>query len=235
MNLQPLFTVIEGIDGSGKGTVIEYMGNWVKKQGMKLFDLPSYEKTHHKKPDPSELEGFHSLFSAEPTFCGIGEKIRTKSITTDNHSSPQEIAEAFAKDRDELYKKIIIPQRKKMLIIQDRSFVSSLVYQPAYSKKSDFEQICRLNSVALSCMPDYVVILKVNPASVMERLQNREKKDNAIFENLSFQTQIQKRYEEKSLQKFLEERGSKVIFLDANGTQKETENEVEKKVIPLLF
>ena len=72
------------------------------------------------------------------------------------------------------------------------------------------------NRLALKNAPDILIIIKVEPSVVIDRLQKRGKKDHAIFENLVFQRRVEERYESGWLKKLFENFKTKVIYLDTN-------------------
>jgi len=214
------FVIVDGLDGSGKGVVVDALKEYSEKQGKKIFDLREYCKENHRFPEPEELNGYDVIVSAEPTYCFVGEAIR-KEIVRENSNiySALTTAHAFALDREILYKKIIIPCLKQgKTIFQERGVITSLVYQPVQMERLSLHDIINLpgNKLAIHNAPHLLIITKVSPDVVMQRLSKREKKDTAIFEKLHFQRKIESRYESEWLKKLFEDFRSKVIYLDTN-------------------
>jgi len=223
---QGLFIMLEGIDGAGKGII----GKELLKQfpANNIFDLDQYFETHQDYPTAEIWENFPVISSSEPTYGTVGKYIREELTNKDKSYSSAALAQAYALDRQVLYEKVILPALEKgKIIIQSRGFVSSIVYQNlgANNNGLPLEEILKLpgNQLALQRTPDYVIIPKLNDAKqAFERLLGREKQDNSIFEKLDFLTKAQLKYQGDELREFLENHGSKVIYLDTSGTLEET-------------
>ena len=120
-------------------------------------------------------------------------------------------------------------------IFQERGVISSIVYQPLMGDKGiDLNFVLNLegNKFCLEHAPDLLVIMVVKPEVVIERLKDREKKDDAMFEKLEFQKKIEKVYESEWLKQEFESRGSKVVYLDSNPPK--TVEDTKKKIIELF-
>ena len=182
------FVMVDGLDGSGKGVVVDALKDWAVKGGLEVLDLREYWKDADGFPN---IENYDVIISAEPTYTGWGRKIREQLIRKGSTASPEEIAEAYSKDRMELYQKIIIPAlNQDKFVFQERGVVTSLVYQPLQGLDLDFVMNLEGNTFCLDQPPDLLILTIVDPEVVMDRLDKRVKKDNAIFENLKFQKQI---------------------------------------------
>jgi dTMP kinase len=224
------FIMIEGLDGSGKGVAADSLKEYFKDK--KIIDLREYWKENEGFPDISEYD---IIISAEPTFTGIGKHIREKLIKNGTTHSSKEIAEAYSNDRLELYKKIIIPALEQgKIIIQERGVITSLAYQPMMGESYTLEEIKQLegNKFCLEHSPNLLVITTVKPEVVIERLNSREKRDDAIFEKIEFQKKVEKIYESDWLKKIFEDKGSKVVYLDTNPPK--TVEDTKKKIIELF-
>jgi len=225
------FIMVDGLDGSGKGVVVDALKEWSLKKGLKVIDLREWWKSSQGYPD---ISLYDVVISAEPTFTGWGKKIREHLIKNGTTSSSFDIAEAYSKDRKELYEKVIIPAKKAgKYIFQERGVVTSLVYQPTMPGLN-LELVMNLegNRFCLEHPPDILVITVVEPEVVMERLKIREKKDEAIFERLEFQKKVKNIYTSRWLKRTFEEKGTKVIYLDTNppSTVEDTKNKAVKVI-----
>lgn len=224
--------IIDGLDGIGKGVVERAIAELLSDKG-KIFDLVSYWKENNQHPPYSMLRDYDILLSAEPTYTGIGKKIREELIVKGSTATPLETAQAYSDDRLILYNKIIIPALKDGKdIIQSRSVSTSLVYQRVQSDESitlnslmnDFEG----NKFALENAPDLLIIPTIlNVAEVIKRLGGRKdfKDDNCRFENLEFQLKIKPHYESDELREIFESRGTIVKYLDAGISIEETKEQ----------
>ena len=77
----------------------------------------------------------------------------------------------------------------------------------------------RLYDVHLICLdnaPEFLIIAKVNAKTAMQRITERNKKDNCEFEKLNFQKLLQEKYEGEHLRKLFEVKGTKVFYIDTN-------------------
>jgi thymidylate kinase len=224
------FIMVDGLDGSGKGVVVDALKEWAVQRKLNVIDLREYWKSKEGFPD---IINYDVIVSAEPTFTGWGKKLREELIKKGSKASKEEIAEAYSKDRKDLYKSIIIPALKQnKFIFQERGIISSLVYQPVHG--IPVEDILNLegNKFCLEYPPHLLIITVVNPEVVMERLENREKKDNSMFEKLEFQKKIKSVYESEWLKQIFEKIGTKVVYLDTNPPS--TPEDTKKKAIEIL-
>jgi len=214
------FLMVDGLDGAGKGVVIDALKEYFESKNLKILDLREYWKENNVIPEVEEISEYDVICSAEPTFSMVGKVLR-EEIIRDNHRkySGLSTAHAFALDREVLYRKLLIPARKLgKIIVQERGVVTSIVYQPIQLERLNLKDVINLpgNRLALKNAPDLLIITKVEPQVVMNRLANRGKKDHAIFENLLFQRKVEMRYESDWLRKLFENYKSKVVYLDTN-------------------
>lgn len=213
--------MLDAIDGGGKGTVIEAWKDYITSQGNPLFDLKNYWQQNNKYPAIEEFRSYDFIFTAEPTYVGIGQTIREELIRTGTIYPPEAIAQAYSLDRLVLYEKIILPcLAQDKFIIQDRGFSTSLAYQNAQNKKLTFEKLLSLpgNSLALKNRPDYLILLTTEPEEAMRRLDARgDKKDNVVFENLDFQKKTAATFMSPGYQEIFTQAGTKIIYLSTMG------------------
>lgn len=132
-------------------------------------------------------------------------------------------AQLYAIDRMTLDKRITLPALNSgKIVVKSRSVVSSLVYQPIQAEergeKLTLNDVLSLegNQFAIQNSPNILVIGTIkNPAELIKRLEEREKKDDAIFENINFQLKIKPHYESEWLRDLFEKEGTRVEYLDA--------------------
>lgn len=137
------YVAIEGIDGSGKTTLSGLICNEVKKSG-KECDIV-------KEPYYEEIK---SLLHKIPSMHPVAE------------------AYLFAADRLIMHSEKLVhllKDQKKRLILGDRSYLASIVYQS--TRGAPFEIIMSLNSFAVQ--PDLVILLDVEPSIAWERLMKK--------------------------------------------------------------
>ncbi len=76
-NFSGKFVMFDGLDGIGKGVAIKAVVDYLKSQGLKVFDLHDYWSENHDHPDfEKDNMDFDVLVSSEPTYAGVGITIR---------------------------------------------------------------------------------------------------------------------------------------------------------------
>jgi thymidylate kinase len=215
-----MFIIVDSIDGGGKSTIIDTWKETLTKQGNAVFDLKKYMQETGRYPELSELKGYDFIFSAEPTYIGVGAVIRQELIKNGTAYPVEAVAEAYSLDRLILYTKIHIPLLKDgKCIIQDRSISTSLAYQSLADPKFTMKKISALpgNKLALKYRPDYLILVKTSAEEAARRLNLRTgKKDDVIFENLPFLKKSAKQFSSTELKSIFTKRGTKVVGLNGN-------------------
>ncbi|MFQ3275637.1 MAG: dTMP kinase [Candidatus Nanohaloarchaea archaeon] len=153
----------------------------------------------------------------EPTDMSIGRKV--DEMISSNDNSPETVALGFAADRMVHLEERVIPWLEEgKTVISDRYAHSSLVYQPIMG--ADRGWVEELNKEALK--PDLTVILDISAEVGMSRVEERGH-DGNIFEEMSFQQKVVKRYRE------LKDREN-VAVVDAAGSKDEVFRSVKTAV-----
>lgn len=170
MEKNPFFIVIEGIDGSGKGTQAKKLHSDIKN-GM----------------FPSLLERPIKL-TMEPTDGMIGKLIR-EYLRDEKIVTKEQRALLFAADRlDNLYKTIIPVLNKGGVVISERYVYSTLAYQS--SEDIDIDWLCKINQLAIP--PDLTILLDVDSFESISRFssddgtEKRKYDKQEYFEKQSF-------------------------------------------------
>ncbi|MBI2143818.1 thymidylate kinase [Candidatus Woesearchaeota archaeon] len=233
--LKNRFVMVDGLDGSGKGTIVDALQKWAELKGMKVLDLRSYCREKNTFPEPEEALQYDAVVSAEPTFCYVGKAIREELVRAlDRRYSAITLAQAFALDREMLYKRVLIPAIKAgKYVFQERGLSSSLVYQPV-QEHIQLSELIKLpgNRTALQFAPNLFIIATVRPETVIKRLGTREKKDYSIFDNLSFQRNVDSRFRSDWLRQLFEQHGSKVVYL--NTDEPKTAEDTQKEAVTVF-
>jgi len=179
--MKGFFIMVDGIDGSGKGTIINIIKDFFEEKGKKVFDLRDYEKEKQDFPEVEDIEEYDVIASVEPSYCLIGKAIRNEIVKNNGRTySGLTTSYAFALDREILYKKVLLPSLKRgKIVIQERGVITSLVYQPIQLERITLHQIMNIpgNKLALKNAPDLLLITDVKPEVVMARLREREKQE----------------------------------------------------------
>ncbi|MGB9748719.1 MAG: hypothetical protein ACP5OZ_04780 [Candidatus Woesearchaeota archaeon] len=252
-NYKAKFIMIDGMDGAGKGYAADCIANYFEKRGFKVYDLRKLENAMDYIPEFEQIKTYDVLVFKEPTTWGVGKDLREEIFKQhrDRNYNVSTQAMAFSIQREILYKRLIIKALSKMdYVIAERGFITSLVFQPFYSKfkkeKPEFtiDKVLDLegNKLAITYMPNYFLITDCSVKDAMLRLKSRDKKDNAIYETTEFQTILRDVYlgKEKlfvegkhlTLKKFLESKGkiqeTKYCMISTDGTQKDTKERIVK-------
>jgi dTMP kinase len=192
-----LFIVIEGLDGSGKSSASRKMTELLDAQFQNQIKL---------------------TFEPHDASCG-GVYIRQvlmKKITT---FQPRVLALAFAANRlDHCSREIepILNSEKPNLILCDRYYLSSLVYQS--SADFPFEKVMEINEKAIK--PDIIFFLNVSNEVCYQRMQIRNQPKELFEDNLE---QTREKY--RNAIAFLKtENQDNIIEIDGSGTIAEVAN-----------
>lgn len=220
------FVVIDGIDGSGKGTLVRAMAGWARQQRLKVFSVVDFEKKHGRLPDITDWRGYDVLITAEPTHSLIGRAIR-QELTESNERpySARAIAEAFALDRYILQQRVVLPALARgMCVFQERSASTSFVYQPLLSARTPLSFVKELdgNTLALQHRPDLLCVLRTDVDEVIRRLARRQKKDKSMFERKAFLQKAQRRFLALWFRQLYQRRGAQVVVIDTGGTVRQS-------------
>jgi len=147
-----MYIVFEGIPGSGKTTQSKLLTKYLQ------------EKSPNKQV----------VWTREPGGSEIADDIRQVAQVNSYKEEMDPICEAYlyASSRAQTINTIIKPNIKQgNIIISDRSFITSLVFQ-GYFRKLGFNTILEINKVAIGLtIPDIVIYINSDP----ETCYNREK------------------------------------------------------------
>lgn len=226
MSRRGQYIAFDGIDGSGKGTLLDVMKHDCTQAGLTIFDVPAYQREHHAMPSPELWSAADILFVAEPCHYGIGTTIRESftAVSKKNLYNPISPTIAFALDRSILLSECIIPALKKgKTIISDRCIAASLAYQihePGNTKRFILSQPG--NQLALANPPHTLILTMTPPQEAHKRLSTRTKQDGNRYEALSYAKQVDTVYRSPWLKKLFETAGTRVITIDTTTTIEQT-------------
>ena len=146
-----MYICLEGVDGSGKSTQLDMLDNWLTQMGY----------------------GVLSIF--EPTESPVGKLIR-KMLQSPQATAPnfqKTLALLFAADRMILMDKIQEAEESGKIVISDRCFYSSLVYQDHKQWVSQINQYVQ--------KPEVVVLLDLGVETALKRCEGKDHFENAVF------------------------------------------------------
>jgi len=165
----PFFT-LEGIDGSGKSTVISIIQKELEKRNANFIAV------------------------REPGSTGIGEKIRDMLLDPNVFISPVEEVYLYATSRAIFVRRIVLPALNSgKIVISERYVDSSFAYQ-GYGKGVPLKFIYEINKTAISgVFPNLTVLLDIDPSIGIKRLESK-KKDRLELEGLNFYERVRDGY-----------------------------------------
>ncbi|MEG0292386.1 MAG: dTMP kinase [Anaerovoracaceae bacterium] len=201
-----LFITMEGPDGSGKSTQLDFLKDYFEKRGEK------------------------ALFTREPGGTPISEKIRNVILDKENLEMDS-VTEAFlyAASRAQLVSQVIKPALERgRTVVCDRYVDSSIAYQGYGRKLGDMVE--KINTFATQeCEPDITFLLKLDSQKGIKRIEEsseqRGEKDRLEEETISFHNDVLMGYME--LEKKYPDR---IIGIDANKSIEEVRTIIEDKL-----
>ena len=140
------YIAFEGIDGSGKTSIIE-----------KLSDILNSQNKEH-------------TIVREPGGTSVGEGIRKLLLSHDYQVNPLAEALLMSASRAQLIQEIVKPSLNSgKIVITDRSAYSSVAYQ-GVGRELGYKAIYELNDLAIeSFWPKKVVLLDIDPKISLSR------------------------------------------------------------------
>jgi len=149
-----LFIVFEGIDGTGKSTQLHLLAEKLSQQGYAV------------------------VATREPTDGPYGQKIRELFVDRGAVTHEEEL-ELFIADREQHVQEVIKPALKDgCIVICDRYYLSTIAYQGANGLDPDV--IMQKNEKFPA--PDLAIILEIEPARGIHRIQNNRNEHPNSFE-----------------------------------------------------
>jgi len=163
-----LFITIEGPDGSGKSTQIQYI-----KEYLEANHIPC-------------------LFTREPGGTPIGEKLRNIILDKEN-AEMCDMTEAllYAASRAQHVEELIKPALERgMVVVCDRFIDSSIAYQGYGRELGDAVRIINEYAVC-GCMPELTFLMELDPSIGKSRIsadvQDRLEQEKIEFHNRVFE------------------------------------------------
>ena len=144
------FITLEGIEGSGKSTVIKFLANFLSKKNFsyKIFRDPGSTK--------------------------VGEKIREILLNKKNKISPYTELLLYLAARTQLIEEKLRDSFLKYdFIICDRFFDSTLVYQGYALGLKIAKKLVDMFSFKM--IPDLTILLDTDPKEGLKRIKNRDR------------------------------------------------------------
>jgi dTMP kinase len=170
------FITLEGVEGSGKSTIINFIKDSLETSGKKV------------------------VVTREPGGIDIAEQIR--SVILDRKNTKMEgRTEALlyaAARRQHLVEKVIPSLKEGNIVLCDRFIDSSLAYQ-GYARGLGINEVYSVNKFAIEgVMPDLTLYLDLDPQIGLSRIaKNKGREINRLdLEEINFHLNVREGYEE---------------------------------------
>ena len=172
------FITIDGVEGAGKSTQIEFICEYLKDKGINV------------------------VLTREPGGTEIGEKIRTLllSNSTGKMHADTELMLMFAARNEHIQNKIIPALGQGDWVLSDRFTDASYAYQGG-GRGLDVSRIVQLEQWVLQDFtPDMTLLLDVPVEIGMSRVESRGEKDRIELETTDFFNRVRQAYIDRSQQ-----------------------------------
>ena len=182
---------LEGVEGSGKSTLIQYLKEFIEGIGKKV------------------------IVTREPGGIEISEQIRSVILDTENtkmDGRTEALLYAAAR-RQHLVERIIPALKEGNVVLCDRFIDSSLAYQ-GYARGLGIDEVLSINEFAIgSFMPNLTLYLDLDPQIGLSRIRkNKGREVNRLdLEEISFHLKVRDGYEEV-IKRFPD----RIVRVDAN-------------------
>tara|TARA_Y100000591_G_C21801359_1_gene682221 strand:+ start:106 stop:720 length:615 start_codon:yes stop_codon:yes gene_type:complete len=196
--------VFEGVEGSGKTTLINHVSNYLKKKNKTFIKI------------------------REPGGDKNSEIIRKIILNKNNKFNSFTDLMLYLAARSEIVDRVIKKNYKKKIILMDRFIDSTIAYQH-YGMGLNKNLITIINKLLLKTIkPDLVFINIISMKNLIKRLKLRKNKNRYDQFNIKFYKKVQSGYINISKNK------SNYIFIDSNKDIKENKNKVLNKIIKII-
>ena len=182
---------LEGVEGSGKSTLIQYLKEFIESIGKKV------------------------IVTREPGGIEISEQIRSVILDTENtkmDGRTEALLYAAAR-RQHLVERIIPALKEGNVVLCDRFIDSSLAYQ-GYARGLGIDEVLSINEFAIGgFMPNLTLYLDLDPQIGLSRIhKNKGREVNRLdLEEISFHLKVREGYEEV-IKRFPD----RIVRVDAN-------------------
>tara|TARA_B100001079_G_scaffold191143_1_gene164967 strand:+ start:6075 stop:6692 length:618 start_codon:yes stop_codon:yes gene_type:complete len=200
------FITIDGVEGAGKSTQIDFIYNLLKSKGIKL------------------------ILTREPGGTDLGEKIRELLLGNDIDSmhSDTELLLMFADRNEHIQTKVIPALESGHWVLSDRFTDASYAYQGG-GRGLDVKRIAELEKWVLQgFVPDLTFLLDVDIELGMRRIKSRGMKDRIEQETMDFFARVRDSYIQRS-QMFPD----RIKLIDATKSIENTSQQIKSILLDL--
>ena len=167
-----MLIVFEGGEGSGKGTQISLLTNYLINKGKKVLNI------------------------IEPGGTKVGHAIRDILLNrSDFEIDGLTEALLFSASRAYQVQNVTIPALQRgNIVLSDRSFYSTYAYQ-GHARENDLELLQTLTKIAVNKLhPDLVIYLDIDPKIGITRKKDQNEINRLDKEDISFHNKVRKGY-----------------------------------------
>ena len=184
------FITVEGSDGSGKTSFINFATEYLKEKGYKV------------------------IITREPGGTEFSEKVRELLFDSSNDIDAKTVSLLFcASRRDHIVKKILPHVNDGYIVICDRFVDSSVAYQ-SYGRGLSKQDILDINSYTTDNLePDLTLYFCVDVEVGLARTKNRDDNNRMDQESLDFYKNVKRGYDDLS-----KEYSERIKVIDAGDT-----------------
>lgn len=196
------FISFEGGEGTGKSTQVRLLANKLAEQGNLV------------------------RITREPGGTELSEKIRDILKTTSNIDSITEMLLLFAARREHFIKSICPLLEQNYIVLCDRFYDSSLVYQ-GILKNVSIEKIMQLKEMTLGNFePDFTIILDIPSSVAKKRIQGRQ----LYWDDYDMMSENEYNIIRNGFKKIAEIFPFRCKLIDASGNERKVFSKVQKAV-----
>ncbi|MBO6056089.1 MAG: dTMP kinase [Alphaproteobacteria bacterium] len=196
------FISFEGGEGTGKSTQVRLLANKLAERGNLV------------------------RITREPGGTELSEKIRDILKTTSNIDSITEMLLLFAARREHFIKSICPLLEQNYIVLCDRFYDSSLVYQ-GILKNVSIEKIMQLKEMTLGNFePDFTIILDIPSSIAKKRIQGRQ----LYWDDYDMMSENEYNIIRNGFKKIAEIFPFRCKLIDASGNERKVFSKVQKAV-----
>ena len=201
--MKNVFIVLDGLDGAGKGEMIERLHNYLFKKS----------------------KSFRILTTREPTSGKYGQEIRTLlKEDKDPKSDPEKYLKLFTLDRKEHLEKTVLPFLSQTdgsthIVLCDRYYYSTIAFQ--HTQGVPEKTVLEANRNFLK--PTIAFILDLSAEQSLKRISQRGETEK--FEQLEFMKDLRKNF--LRLKQILPDN---LIVIDASRSIQEVFSDIKKEI-----
>ncbi len=169
-----LFITLEGIDGSGKSSIMEEIKKYLSGNDRDF------------------------VVTRDPGGTNIADKIRHVILDPENtEMNDKTEAMLYAASRCQMFHEVIEPALNDgKVVLTDRYIDSSMVYQ-GIGRKLGIDKILELNSFVTHRLPDLTIFIDVSPEITIPRIaKNRDELDRLETLDMSFYMDVYNAYKD---------------------------------------